>query len=225
MNFPVVLQNLLFLSFLSPILQADETGKRDIAEIRPLLETYCFDCHGEKKQKGDLRLDTYLTGLDVLKDRKVWLSVLEQLETREMPPKDPLPSEKEYETLIDWVDEAGNQINWDAIKHPGHVTLPRLTRREYNNTIRDLFGLDSQPGRIFSPDGEGKSGFTNDRDNLFFTASEMEKYFTPPPRSPSTHWHQFNRSRKRRFSKRKICLSPRAEPKPILSRTGARDSP
>ena len=166
----------LFLLIL-PLSLAAET-RREIGEIRPILEKYCFKCHGEKKQKGDIRLDTYLTGLDVLKDRKVWLSVLEQLEEREMPPEDPVPREDEYRKLIDWVDAAGNQINWDSIKHPGHVTLPRLTQVEYNHTIRDLLGLDLEPGRNFSPDGEGRSGFTNDRDNLFVTASEMEKYFT-----------------------------------------------
>ncbi|MEX2579237.1 MAG: DUF1552 domain-containing protein [Verrucomicrobiales bacterium] len=83
-----------FLAF-SPVFSGEKTAEQT-AELQPFLTTYCFKCHDEDVQKGDLRLDSVAGSIDPVKDRDLWLSVLEQLETREMPPKDPLPSEDEY---------------------------------------------------------------------------------------------------------------------------------
>ncbi|MCB1076708.1 MAG: DUF1587 domain-containing protein, partial [Verrucomicrobiae bacterium] len=160
--------------------QAEPTAP---VEIQPLLEQYCHRCHGAEEQKGDLRLDGYHRVGSVIRDREVWLKVLEQLESREMPTKKPFPTEEEYGQMIRWVDGVVNHIDWDAIKHPGHVTIPRLTKQEYNRTLHDLLGLPIDPGRDFSEDGEGKSGFNNDRDALFVTPSQMEKYFDAADRA------------------------------------------
>ena len=150
----------------------------DFSEIQPLLEKYCYKCHDGEVQKGEFRLDTYSSFGQVLKDRKKWLKVLEQLKSREMPTKEPLPGDAEYDHLVRWVDKAVNDVDWEKRKHPGHVTLPRLTNVEYDRTIRDLLGMQIGASRIFPADGEGKSGFTNDRDNLFLSSSQLEKYFT-----------------------------------------------
>ena len=173
--FPVLRISPVILLICSPLFAADEPS---FSEIQPLLQTYCYKCHDEEVQKGEFRIDRYRSYGDVLKDRKHWLKVLVQLETGEMPTKEPLPTKEEYRKMIAWVDRAVNDIDWEKLKHPGHVTLPRLTNVEYDHTIRDLLGIDIQAGRILSMDGEGKSGFTNDRDNLFLSSSLLEKYFT-----------------------------------------------
>ena len=143
----------------------------------PLLEKYCYKCHDDDTQKGDLNLFEYADTTQVIADRKLWLRVLEQLETREMPTKDPLPSEGEYATLIEWVEHTVNDIDWTKYRRPGHVTIPRLTKREYGNTMRELLGIDLDLEVRFSEDGEGQSGFNNDRDALFVTPAMLEKYF------------------------------------------------
>ena len=107
---------------------------------------------------------------------KSWKKVIEKLVDEEMPTEDPQPSTEERQLLIDWLNDA-TAIDYSKIKHPGHVTIPRLTREEYNNTMRDLLGVDLKPGSGFSPDGEGGSGFNNDRDALFISTNLMEKYF------------------------------------------------
>lgn len=151
--------------------------------IRPLLEKHCFRCHGAERQKGEFRIDGYRLAGEVIRDRKAWLKVLEQLETREMPTKGTLPSKEEYEAMVSWVDGVVNGIDWEAIRHPGHVTIPRLTKQEYDRTMSDLLGIELSAGRELSDDGEGKSGFTNDREGLFITPSRMEKYFDAAERS------------------------------------------
>ena len=145
-------------------------------EILPLLDKYCYRCHDNKKQKGDFRIDVYKKASQILQDRKHWLVVLEQLETREMPTKKPLPTEEEYNKLTEYVKKAVNDIDWESVKHPGHVTMPLLTKEEYYNTLNDLIGLDLRAHSKFSEDSEGLSGFTNDRDGLFVTTSKLEKY-------------------------------------------------
>ncbi len=59
----------------------------------------------------------------------------------------------------------------------GRVTLPRLTKAEYNNTLRDLLGVDFQRGGMLLDDGQGLSGFTNDRDALFISPALAEQLF------------------------------------------------
>ncbi len=48
------------LSVLSVPSKGDEAGNLDFFEkkIRPVLSEHCYECHGEKSQKGSLRLDT-----------------------------------------------------------------------------------------------------------------------------------------------------------------------
>lgn len=92
---------------------------------------YCYQCHDDDTQKGELNLFPYTGTSQVIADRNIWLKVLEQLESREMPTKDPLPTEEEYEGLIAWVDDAVNDIDWTQYRNPRHVTIPRLTKLRY----------------------------------------------------------------------------------------------
>lgn len=152
-------------------------------DIRPLLEEYCYRCHGEEKQKGDIQLSSFHTKRTLLKEHRLWQDVLHVVREEEMPEEEPLPSPEERRMLVDWLEHTLNEIDWSEVRNPGHVTMPRLTKVEYNNTMRDLLGFDFNPGNVFSEDGEGQSGFTNDRDNLFITPVQMEKYFEAAERS------------------------------------------
>jgi hypothetical protein len=140
-----------------------------------LLKTYCVRCHNPEKHKADVDLTTFGARPTTLAGRKVWLRVLEQLQNEEMPPEDPVPSDEERRQLVAWA-EAGVQLDWSKIRNPGRVTIPRLTREEYNNTMRDLLGIDLRPGGDLAADGEGTSGFNTDRDALFLTPALLEKY-------------------------------------------------
>ncbi|MDA7916013.1 DUF1592 domain-containing protein [Verrucomicrobia bacterium] len=179
------MRNFLSIAFLALLTTTGNAASHDlfVSDILPALDQYCFKCHNEEKAKGDLNLKPYSSAKQILKDRKTWLKVLEQIETEEMPSKEPLPTPEERKKLVDDLHSLLHDIDWASIRDPGHVTIPRLTRAEYNNTIRDLTGLDSRPGNFFSADGEGESGFTNDRDNLFITPTQMEKYFDAAERA------------------------------------------
>ena len=52
---------------------ANKTGVTYAKDVRPLFEASCFRCHGEQRQKGDLRLDTLEAVLKGGEDGKVVL--------------------------------------------------------------------------------------------------------------------------------------------------------
>jgi len=116
-------------------------------DIRPLLETHCFDCHGdEEKPKGGANLERFKSDADVMRDRSVWASVFEKVESHQMPPpkRESQPTPAERERMLAWVaDIAARPDPALGARDPGKPVLRRLTRLEYNNTVRDLLGLDT----------------------------------------------------------------------------------
>ncbi len=145
------------------------------AEVKPLLETYCYKCHGNGKKKGKLALDEFKTPEALLNDQKMWGLVLENLRTGDMPPDDEKqPSLAEREKIMKWIDTAVFACDPDR-PDPGRVTLHRLNRAEYNNTIRDLVGVDFQPADDFPADDSGY-GFDNIGDVLSLPPVLFERY-------------------------------------------------
>lgn len=146
-------------------------------DIRPLLQKYCLDCHNADKQKGDVDLTHFGSPQNVVKDFKLWQTMLQQVEEEEMPPKKPLPVTAEREAIVAFLRKGIDSVDWSTQKGIEHVTLPRLTKTEYNNTLRDLLGIDFEPGKLLLDDGPGLSGFTNDRDALFISPALAEQLF------------------------------------------------
>src|SRR6185295_1447209 len=79
--------------------------------------------------------------------------------------------------LIDWLTHALDSVHESLLpRNPGRVLIHRLSRTEYNNTLRDLLGVDSRPADRFPPDGGGGGGFDNNADTLFIPPILMERY-------------------------------------------------
>ena len=67
--------------------------------------------------------------------------------------------EAEREALIGWLEKHATRIDLESIpRDPGRLTIRRLNRNEYNNTMRDLFGINFRPGKNFPADGAGGAG-------------------------------------------------------------------
>jgi mono/diheme cytochrome c family protein len=147
-------------------------------QVRPLLTKYCLGCHSHKAKKGDLDLERF-TGLDqVRKDLRPWEAVLEMLATGEMPPKKkPQPRPEERQRLVAWVRGVLDTEARAQAGDPGRVGVRRLSNAEYNNTVRDLTGVDLQPARAFPADGAAGEGFTNAADALGMSPTLLNRYF------------------------------------------------
>jgi hypothetical protein len=154
-------------------------------DIRPLLQTYCFECHNPAKRRGGLdleKIDKDATALDLA---GLWDRVGERLTGQEMPPpKSRQPAETERQLLLAWVKHvAQSQVSCDRLTQEqlteslaGHTGTRRLNRAEYNNTLRDLFGVDLHPGDLLPSEGGGGEGFDNAGATLFITPVLVEKY-------------------------------------------------
>jgi len=143
-------------------------------EVQPILAKYCYDCHGDGVAKGGLTLDKFSTGA-ALADHKVWFQALKNVRSAVMPPaNEAQPTAAEAETLMAWIKREAFGLD-PAKPDPGRVTVRRLNRVEYRNTIRDLVGVEFDTLKEFPADDTG-SGFDNIADVLTISPMLLEKY-------------------------------------------------
>lgn len=149
------------------------------ADIKPLLQKHCYDCHGEKRQRAGLNLQKFDSEQSILEGRKIWERAAAMIRTREMPPerRKEQPTQEERDKLFQWINDTASRIDCTGDHDPGRVTIRRLNRFEYNNTIRDLVGVDFKPAADFPSDDVGY-GFDHIGDVLSLPPILFEKYLT-----------------------------------------------
>ena len=144
-------------------------------DIQPLLNQYCSDCHADGEKKGGVAFDQFPSDSAMMTNHDLWLNVLKYVRAGIMPPsKKPQPAAEDKERLAGWIKSAvfkSDPQNPD----PGRVTVRRLNRVEYRNTIRDLMGIDFNAEVEFPPDDTGY-GFDNIGDVLTLSPMLLEKY-------------------------------------------------
>jgi hypothetical protein len=145
-------------------------------DIKPLLVTYCYDCHGDGSAKGDVDFDAHTTAQARTADGQLWYRVWENVRNGIMPPpRKPRPTAAEAARLEAWIRREVQHVDCSA-PDPGRVTLRRLNRDEYNHSIGELFGIDFQPAEDFPADDSGY-GFDDIGDVLSVSPVLTEKYF------------------------------------------------
>ena len=168
----------VFLPALMPlpgVMAADPVAEGFGEKVRPILEAYCSGCHDNGIKKGGVDLGGLEDDEDRLRDRDLWLGVLRNVRSGIMPPANkPRPSAEERRILEDWIKSAAFGID-PSDPDPGRVTVRRLNRIEYRNTIRDLIGVDYDTTNEFPPDDTGH-GFDNIGEVLTLSPLLLEKY-------------------------------------------------
>jgi len=144
--------------------------------VEPFLKSNCVLCHNTKMKVGGLSLDGYAGSKNPLQDRDLWEKVVQKLRTGQMPPKGvPAPPAEAVAEVTNWFDVQFARLDREMKPDPGRVTARRLNRTEYNNTVRDLVGVDFKPAADFPADDSGY-GFDNIGDVLSLSPVLMEKY-------------------------------------------------
>ncbi|OJW13700.1 MAG: hypothetical protein BGO49_29680 [Planctomycetales bacterium 71-10] len=163
------------LAWLSPLRSSADEGDA-AAPARAVVEKYCLSCHKGEEADGGLDLVKLMAKGSPSSNRKPWRRVKENVEGGTMPPDDhPQPSEAEAGALAAWIDAEVEKAGCDGPVDPGKVTVRRLNRAEYDNTVRDLTGVDFRPADDFPSDDVGY-GFDNIGDVLSLPPILMEKY-------------------------------------------------
>ncbi|HEX2860050.1 MAG TPA: DUF1587 domain-containing protein, partial [Lacunisphaera sp.] len=142
-------------------------------ELLPTLETYCFNCHGDGSDKGGVVLDDFKrTGK--LPDHDLWMRVMRNIRAGAMPPADEdVLTPEEKTKILTWIKEQAFAL--DPLQpDPGRVTVRRLNRAEYRNTVQDLLGVDFDTDSEFPADDTG-FGFDNIGSVLSVSPTLLEK--------------------------------------------------
>ena len=145
--------------------------------ILPRLKEACFECHNREESSGELDLETLVETQPLVINRGKWRNIIQQLKVRSMPPAGAdQPNEEDREIMAAWLTHAIDYFDYSTVAQPGFETARRMTHDEFNNTIRDLTGVDSRPADRFPADLAASSGFDNSSNSLFLQPITLERY-------------------------------------------------
>ncbi len=157
------------------VCRAVEPGPALHPEVKALLKERCYDCHADGEKKGEVSFDTAASDEALLADKDLWFRVLKNVRGGLMPPPGKgQPTAEQKAQLAGWIKADVFQLDVKQ-PDPGRVTVRRLNRTEYRNTIRDLTGVDFRVEDEFPADDSGK-GFDNNGDVLTIPTMLLEKY-------------------------------------------------
>ncbi len=142
---------------------------------RALFKEHCVACHGPEKQKGKFRVDDLPFAITNVETAEKWQKVLNQMNSGEMPPED--EKQPASAAKADFLDDLANVMvaaRRSLGDQNGVITMRRLNRREYKNTLRELLGVEINVAEL-PPDG-GSGGFDTVGSNLFMSANQIEQY-------------------------------------------------
>ncbi|MEQ8784994.1 MAG: DUF1592 domain-containing protein [Pirellulaceae bacterium] len=178
--------------------QPDREGFATVAE--PFLRSHCLRCHGPEQQQGGFRVDRQLPN-EFLDHAVVewWSEVLNVLNAGQMPPDgEPQPPAADVRRFVEWIE--GERRRGQRARKPAAVVMRRMNRHEYNNTIRDLIGIQLDLVDDF-PEDPPVGGFDNNGGALTISPLHLERYLmtarkildqaiVDEARGPGTiHWH------------------------------------
>lgn len=153
-----------------------EDAKPTDGPTRKFFEQYCQTCHSGEKPKGDFRVDSLSQDFSDKENREKWLAVIEQLKTGTMPPKGkPRPAADEAKTLTDWIEGQVAAAETARNAKQGRAVLRRLNRMEYENTIRDLLGVEVELKDLL-PDDSLPGAFDTSSEALHVSLHLLDNY-------------------------------------------------
>ena len=156
------------------------------SSVQPFFARNCTGCHNAKRKVGGLNLEAFASAAPSAQDLDTFERVLRKLEAGEMPPKgQPRPNEAELGTVTKWIQTRFGLAARATVAGAGPVKVRRLNRVEYNNSIRDLLGIDVQPANDF-PQDDSAYGFDNIAQALSVSPLLMEKYLASAERIART---------------------------------------
>lgn len=190
----------LILAVVSPCLaetdgdSADESALRTDARktfkenVEPFVKTYCARCHGGGRAKANVNLEVALKDPGRGTAFLHWKKAVANVKVHDMPPEDAAkqPTDEERLQFIEWI----GKLKYLSPKDPGPFVIRRLTRVEYGNTLRDLYGVDpSIADRL--PEEVGGEGYLNSisplQSELFLELANkvVEQIVAPEGKAPT----------------------------------------
>lgn len=158
--------------------QSVEVKVNSVAHIKEFVDKFCTDCHDEDIQKGGVDLTAINFDMTTAVDEEILTKVYDQVESGTMPPKkkkkQPQQEERDRLSMI-LSDHLKDKLK---TKHEtvGRTVIRRLTREEYENTLKDLFDLPDLEVKEFLPPDQKKHGFDNVAHNQTLSHVQIARY-------------------------------------------------
>ncbi len=144
-----------------------------------LFEQHCFKCHDATQTEGDLDLEAFISKTRDLPSVPTLDDIIMLVSEGDMPPKKAKkkPTDEERKAIIAWAQSQIDVMAQASMDDPGVVVMPRLTRNEYRNVIRDLSGgVVTKAGEYLPNEGGAGEGFANVGEAQTMGAAQFEKY-------------------------------------------------
>lgn len=143
------------------------------------METHCIKCHGQEKEKGDLRIDQLSRDFKVGADTHHWAEMIEQVNSGEMPPKkEKKPTQDEIAAFVTSLDSRIKEGRAARMAARPSVAHYRLSRKEYQNTVYDLLGVRYDPAKPGELNEDTLwHGFERIGSELSLSPSHVDRYF------------------------------------------------
>ncbi len=170
--FRIVLGVSLVLVVASPTVSLGD----DITQVESFIDQFCMDCHNQSDAIADLDLESIpLSDVDWTgspsSERKLshahadplsdWETALKRIASRQMPPADAdRPTDDEYRRVTEQLGRVLDAVALASPRIPRVDSLRRLTRTEYQNSVRDLLGIEVDI-TAWLPKDESSGGFDN----------------------------------------------------------------
>ena len=145
------------------------------ADVKAFLETHCYDCHDADAQKGKFQVDVLPTEKVTPDSAKAWSRILARLESGDMPPpKKQRPPQAEVDSVLAW---SKSQLAAEAKvrRGEGGALTRRLNRLEYENTVRDLLGVEVDLQAMLPEDARAE-GFDTSAHALSISPVHIQRY-------------------------------------------------
>ena len=185
MKHRIMNHKIILLIILYPIILCEQAP----AQSPKYFEEHCYQCHDARLKKGGLDLSTLKVDPSNPDNFARWLKIHDRIESGEMPPKKKPPAE-ETAAARKWLHDMLVKAEQTKLAAEVRTGLRRLTRAEYENTMRDLFDLPGIPLQGELPADGMAHGFDNNSDALDISHVNLAKYIEAADRVLDTsHCH------------------------------------
>ncbi len=139
-----------------------------------VIQRYCVRCHNERRLLGNMSLEAF-DAANAPSNGELAERLIRKLRAGLMPP--PGSNRPDDETMLGLIESLEGQMDRAAAQspNPGRRTFQRLNRAEYQASIRDLLGLDIDPGAYLPLDTKS-ANFDNIADAQLLSATLTDGY-------------------------------------------------
>jgi hypothetical protein len=126
-----------------------------------MLKQYCSKCHNTDDWAGGVAFDT-MRPAEVPANANIWEAAVRKLSGGLMPPPgNPQPPQRQVDRFVSWLQgylDAADAAGDEPLA--GHVSIQRLNRTEYGESVKTLLGVTVNVDDLLPPETE-VGGFDN----------------------------------------------------------------